>query len=186
MQETIDTLIKYGYIILFLYSLGGGMVAILAAGVLSSSGKLDLALCISLAFVANVLGSTLLFILGKYFKKDLKIFLKKHSRKFALARLKMAQYGSFLIFLQKFIYGLKTFIPMAAGLMKYNFAKFFIINALASLVWAVGFGYLGFAFGAVITKFVDTLGAYPYIMPLFLLVLVGVIYYYLSKFSKKV
>lgn len=186
MQETLDTLIKYGYIILFLYSLGGGMVAILAAGVLSASGKLDLALCISLAFVANVLGSSLLFILGKYFKKDLSTFLKKHARKFALARLKMRQYGVFLIFLQKFIYGLKTFIPMAAGLMRYNFASFFIINALASLVWAVGFGYLGFAFGELISGFVDDLGNYPFIMPLFLLALVLLLWFYLSKFSKKV
>lgn len=39
MQDMIDTLIKYGYIVLFFYSLGGGMVGILAAGVLSSQGK---------------------------------------------------------------------------------------------------------------------------------------------------
>ncbi|MDN2785340.1 DedA family protein, partial [Campylobacter coli] len=28
MQDMIDTLIKYGYIVLFFYSLGGGMVGI--------------------------------------------------------------------------------------------------------------------------------------------------------------
>ncbi|TQR33061.1 hypothetical protein DMB92_03635 [Campylobacter sp. MIT 99-7217] len=186
MQDTIDTLLRYGYVILFLYSLGGGMVAILAAGVLSASAKLDLALCISIAFVANVLGSTLLFALGKYYKKDLLPFVKKHRRKIALAHLKMRQYGDFLILIQKFIYGLKTFIPLAAGFAKFNFVRFFIINTIASLIWAVGFGYLGFAFGSVITNIVDEISNYPYLVPLFLLALILLIWFYLSKFSKKV
>ena len=79
MQEMIENLLEYGYIILFFYSLGGGMVGILAAAVLSSSGKLDLYLCIGLAFLGNVLGSTLLFIVGKYYKKELAPYLKKTS-----------------------------------------------------------------------------------------------------------
>ena len=33
MSEMLTTLSTYGYIILFLYTLGGGMVAIIAAGV---------------------------------------------------------------------------------------------------------------------------------------------------------
>ena len=85
MQDMIDTLIKYGYIVLFFYSLGGGMVGILAAGVLSSQGKMDLSFCITLAFIANTIGSTLLFILGKYYKKDIMPYFKKHRRKLALS-----------------------------------------------------------------------------------------------------
>ncbi|NDJ27898.1 hypothetical protein DMB95_07360 [Campylobacter sp. MIT 12-8780] len=185
MSETIASLLEYGYIILFVYSLGGGMVAILAAGVLSAGGHFSLSLCIVLAFVANTLGSTLLFILGKYYKKDLMPYFKKHRRKLALAQMKIKQYGVFLLLLQKFIYGLKTFIPMAAGLAKFNFLKFFIINTFASLLWAIALGYAGFAFGAVITPFMDTLGTYPYLVPLFLLVLIVLIWFYLSSFSKK-
>ncbi len=52
------------------------MVGILAAGVLSSQGKMDLSFCITLAFIANTIGSTLLFILGKYYKKTLCLILK--------------------------------------------------------------------------------------------------------------
>lgn len=185
MQDTIDTLLRYGYIFLFLYSLGGGMVGILAAGVLASQSKFDLHLCIGIAFVANTLGSTLLFILGKYYKKDFLPYFKKHRRKLALAMIKIKQYGTILLITQKFIYGLKTFIPMAAGLAKYDFVKFFIINTLASLLWAVSLGYIAFIFGYVVEEIFDKLGAYPYAAPLFLLCLVGVIWFYLSKFSKK-
>ncbi len=185
MQETIASLQNYGYVILFVYSLGGGMVAILGAGILSASGYFNLSLCIALAFVANVIGSTLLFVLGKYYKKDLMPYFRKHRRKLALAQMKIKQYGNFLIVFQKFIYGLKTFIPIAAGFARFSFARFFLINTIATAIWAVGLGYLGFAFGAFITSVVDKISTYPYIVPLFLVLLLGLIYLYLAKFSKK-
>lgn len=185
MQDMIDTLIKYGYIVLFFYSLGGGMVGILAAGILSSQGKMDLSFCIALAFIANTIGSTLLFILGKYYKKDIMPYFKKHRRKIALAMIKTKQHGIILLVTQKFIYGLKTFIPIAAGMAKYNFIKFFIINTLASLAWAIVLGFTAYTFGYVIEAIFDKLSLYPYAAPLFLLFLAGIIWLYLSKFSKK-
>ena len=185
MQDMIETLIKYGYIVLFFYSLGGGMIAILAAGVLSFQGKMDITLCIVLAFVANTLGSTLLFVLGKYYKKDLMPYLKKHRRKLALASIKIKKYGIFLLISQKFIYGLKTFIPLAAGLAKYDFSKFVIINTLASLAWAVILGFSAYTFGYIIEVIFNKFTNYPYIAPLFLLALVLAIWFYLAKFSKK-
>ncbi|MBM0636666.1 DedA family protein [Campylobacter sp. VicNov18] len=185
MQDMIDTLIKYGYIVLFFYSLGGGMVGILAAGVLSSQGKMDLSLCIILAFIGNTLGSTLLFILGKYYKKDIMPYFKKHRRKLALAMMKIKQYGTFLLIGQKFIYGLKTFIPIAAGIAKYNFTKFLALNTLASLIWAFTLGLIAYIFGHIIETIFDKISSYAYITPLFLLLLAGMIWFYLSRFSKK-
>lgn len=185
MQDMMDTLIKYGYIILFFYSLGGGMVGILAAGILSSQGKMDLSLCIALAFIANTTGSTLLFILGKYYKKDLMPYFKKHRRKLALAMMKTKQHGVILLVSQKFIYGLKTFIPIAAGMAKYDFIKFTVINTLASLMWAVILGLIAYTFGYMIEAIFNKLSLYPYTAPLFLLILAGIIWLYLTRFSKK-
>lgn len=185
MQDTINSLLEYGYILLFIYSLGGGMVGILAAGVLSSNSDFNILTCIILAFLANTIGSILLFIIGKYYKKDLRIYLKKHRRKLALAQLKIKKHGIILIFIQKFIYGLKTFIPLAAGFAKYDFTKFIIINTLASLIWAIVLGYGGFVFGSLIVSVFDELSNYSYIVPLFLLLLICIIWFYLAKFSKK-
>ena len=61
MEDTFSNLETYGYIGLFLYSLGGGFIALIGAGVLSFMGKMDLALVIPIAFVANALGDVLLF-----------------------------------------------------------------------------------------------------------------------------
>ena len=185
MQESIESLLNYGYIILFVYSLGGGMVGILAAGVLCATNHFNLSLCIIIAFIANTLGSTLLFVLGRYYKKDLMPYFAKHRRKLALARMQIKRHGSVLILFQKFIYGLKTFVPLAAGFVRFDLVKFCLVNTLASLIWASLLGYLGFAFGAALSSFVDKLSEAPYIMPLFLLFLLALIWFYLSRFSKK-
>lgn len=186
MSETISNLQTYGYILLFLYSLGGGMVGILAAGVLSSMREdFNVSVCITLAFVANTLGSTLLFVLGRYYKKDITPYFRKHRRKLALAQMKIRQHGVWLLIVQKFIYGLKTFIPIAAGFARFSLAKFLLINTAATALWAVVLGYLGFAFGDLIQNTFDKIAQYPYLVPLFLLILVGLIWLYLSKFSRK-
>ncbi|EKQ1255257.1 DedA family protein, partial [Campylobacter coli] len=41
------------------------------------------------------------------------------------------------------------------------------------------------AFGFAIEAIFNKLSSYPYIAPLFLIVLVGIIWFYLTKFSKK-
>lgn len=185
MQDMMDTLLRYGYVILFFYSLGGGMIGILCAGVLSSLGKMELSWCIALSFIANTLGSSGLYLLGKYYKKEFLPYFKNHRRKLALALLKIKQHGTVLIFSQKFIYGLKTFIPIAAGLAHFSVKKFFLINTIATLIWSLTLGFVGFAFGEVVEKLFDKFGTYGYAGPLFLVFLILILLLYLNRFSKK-
>ncbi|MDO4673744.1 DedA family protein [Campylobacter sp.] len=185
MQDMMDTLLRYGYVVLFFYSLGGGMVGILCAGVLSSLGKMELSWCIALAFIANTLGSSGLYFLGKHGKKDFLPYFKKHRRKLALALLKVKQHGTILILTQKFIYGLKTLIPLAAALAKYDLKRFLFLNALASFIWALSLGLVGFAFGGLVEKIFEKFGNYSYASFLFLGLLIALLLGYLAKFSQK-
>ena len=77
MQETIDLIVKYGYVILFLYSLGGGFVALVGAALLSYAGKMDLIASIAVAIVANFVGDLLLFYLARYQKQGMMPYLSK-------------------------------------------------------------------------------------------------------------
>lgn len=98
MEDTFSNLATYGYIGLFLYSLGGGFVAIIGAGVLSFLGEMDLSLSILIAFVANFLGDFLLFYMARYQKSMMMDGLRKHRRKLALSHVLMKKYGSWIIF----------------------------------------------------------------------------------------
>lgn len=185
MQETFELLTTYGYILLFVYSLGGGFVGLTAAGVLSHVGKLDLGVSIGVAMTANFLGDMLLFWLARYQKEEIWPYLKKHRRKFALSHLLMRRHGAKIIFFQKFIYGVKTMIPLAIGLTKYSLYKFGIYNALSSVFWALTVGFASYFAGAYIIRAYEAVLERPYLFPLIVGTILGLIYWYFSTFSKK-
>jgi len=185
MESILDSLSTYGYIILFLYSLGGGMVAIIAAGILSFGGKMDLNTSIAVAFVANALGDSLLFYMSRYNKAQMMPYLKNHKRKLALSQLLMKKYGDKIIFFQKFVYGIKTLIPIAIGMTKYPIVKFNILNAISAFIWAVGLGYASYSAGETLTKFFSYFSSYPWLAPLIVATLLGAIWYYFKVATAK-
>lgn len=185
METMLNNLALYGYIFLFIYSFGGGMVAIIAAGILSYNGKLDLTLSIFIAALGNFIGSSLLFYLAKYNKEQISPFIKKHARKFALAQLAIKKYGKAIIFVQKYIYGVKTLVPLAIGLTKYKVGKFLFLNLLASVIWALSLGFLSFYLGDFFIRLYNYSGQKAYIFPLILLAIFLGIFFYFMKFSKK-
>ena len=185
MQETIDLIVKYGYIILFLYSLGGGFVALVGASVLSYAGKMDLTISIFVAVFANFLGDMALFYLARYQKQGMMPYLSKHRRKLAYIHLLMKRYGSIILVLKKYVYGLNTLVPFAVALTSYSFVKFSFYNALGAVLWGVSIGLLGYFLGEIIIKGIDLLGEYPYLAPIFIIILFGGLWFWLNRVSKK-
>ena len=125
-----DLIRDWGYIILFLYSFGGGFLALVVAGILSYSGELDIVITLLVAGAANFLGNQFLFTIARKNKHQAKEMMQKHRRKIAMTHLMMRKYGSWVIFLQKYIYGIKTLVPLAMGLTKYDYRKFIFFNIL--------------------------------------------------------
>jgi len=184
MQDMLNNLSTYGYIVLFLYSLGGGFVALLGAGVLSFMGKMDLSLSIAVAFAANFLGDTLMFYFSRYHKREMMEYFKKHRRKLAFSHLLLKRNGSWIIVVKKFIYGLKTLVTLAIGLTKYDFWKFSAYNALGALIWAVVVGGGSYIFGGALIKAYDMIVDKPYLAPVTLIVIGGLTWFYLSAATK--
>ncbi|WP_148224961.1 DedA family protein [Nitratifractor salsuginis] len=150
MEDILHNLAIYGYIILAFYSFGGGMVALAGAGILSALGKMDITLSIAVATVANFLGDTFLFYLAQTNKKEVLKYLRKHRRKIAYTNLLMRKYGWMAVFLQKYIYGVKTLVPIVMGLSRYDFKKFVVLNFFASIVWGLVVGLGSYYFSAAV------------------------------------
>lgn len=188
MQQTLEFIENYaiwGYGILFLYSFGGGMIALLAASVLAGVGKLDLSLCIIIAAVANFLGDELLFYLAKFNKNAVLPYFKKHRRKLALAQILFKSYGGKIILAKKFIYGLKTLIPLAIGLSKYNAKKFLFLNAICAIIWAISLGLLGFFAGDFIQQISEKYGQNTSFLIIFLVAILFALWLYFEKQTKR-
>lgn len=185
MQEVMSNFEIYGYIALFFYSLGGGFIGIVVAGILSHTGELNIYISIGVAIASNFIGDNLLFYLGRYNKNEVLKYFKKHRRKLALSHAMIKKHGGKVIYIQKFLYGIKTLIPLAIGLSKYTFKDFILRNALASVLWGLAFGSAAYFAGAFLMPFVTYLYEHFYIAIVILILTSIATYYYLSMATKK-
>lgn len=157
MEEVLDFLIKYGYVILAIYSFAGGFLTLLAAGTLASIGKMDITAVIVIATVFNFLGDFFFFtyvkFLKKYFTRDYNALAKKFGRKAAYTRLLIRKKGWIGMFIQKYLYIVRTLYPIVLGMMGYSTKKFMILNLAASLLWATSLGLFSYFFSSIIIEF---------------------------------
>lgn len=170
MEELIR---DWGYIILFLYSFGGGFVALVVAGILSYSGELNIVVSMLVAGVSNFLGDQFLFTLARQNKAYAKQMMGKHKRKIALAHVMMRKYGSWVVFIQKYIYGIKTLIPLAMGLTKYDGRKFVFFNIFATTLWALVVGLSAFMLGELVYTYIEEFKTYGIVLVVTILLLVA-------------
>jgi len=180
-----SSLETWGYLAIAFFSFGGSLLIVATAGVFAYLGHINLPLALAIAAFFNFLGDNFLFFLGKYHKKDIQKYLIKHRRKIAITKLLMQKYGVLAIFIQKFIYGVKTLIPIIMALGKYDFKKFILYNFFASIFFVVTVGLLSYYSSEVIIKIFNYIKDKPYIAPLLLAVIVFVAWNYLKKVEKK-
>jgi membrane protein DedA with SNARE-associated domain len=176
-----DLIRDWGYIVLFLYSLGGGFIALAIAGVLSFTGDLSIEITIIVAFIANFVGDQVLFLLARNKNIFAKEMLNKHRRKIALATVMMRKQGDLSIFLQKYIYGIKTLIPIVIGLSKYSSSRFLVFNFFAAIIWALIVGVSSYMMGEVVIRVFEEFKYYS--IPIVVIILGGV--YYMFKRVEK-
>ena len=180
-----SSLETWGYLAVAFFSFGGSLFIVAAAGVFSYMGHMDLTTALIVAAVANFMGDNFLFYLGKYQKKEIQPYFAKHKRKLALATLIMRKYGVLAIFIQKFIYGAKTIVPLSMALAKYDFKKFVFFNIFASVLFVMVIGLSAYFASESIIAFFNVIKEKPWIAPVVLLSIVGVIWFGMEKMTKK-
>jgi membrane protein DedA with SNARE-associated domain len=171
-----DLIRDWGYIILFLYSFGGGFLALAVAGVLSYSGDLNIYISLIVAGSANFIGDQFLFFLARNNKAYAKQMMGKHQRKIALSHLMMRKYGSIVIFLQKYVYGIKTLIPLAMGLTKYDARKFTFFNILATIIWTLIVGIASYMLGELVYTYTEQFKTFGIAFIVIILILVSYLF----------
>ena len=132
----LELLQEYGYAILFVWSILEGEMGLLMAGIMSHTGDMNLPFSIFVAGLGGFAGDQIYFYIGRFNKGFIQRKLHSQRRKFAIAHLLLKKYGWPIIFVQRYLYGLRTVIPMSIGITKYSARKFALINLLSAWVWA--------------------------------------------------
>ena len=176
-QFLLDALIHYGYIILFIWSIMEGELGLIMAGTMVHTGHMSMPVAIFVAGLGGFTGDQIYFWIGRYNKKWIQNYLHKHRRKFALAHLLLTKYGWPVIFVQRYLYGLRTVIPISIGLTRYSAKKFAIINFFSAQIWAAITIVLAYIFGEQILQLLEYIKHHWYFaLPVAALFLGGISY----------
>ena len=137
MEELfIGWLKEYGYIVLFFWSIIEGEMGLVMAGTLTHTGNMNFAMSIVVAGLGGFTGDQIYFHIGRFNKRFIQNQLHNQRRKVAISYLLLRKYGWLIIFMQRYMYGLRTIIPMSIGITNYSAMKFALINLVSAWIWA--------------------------------------------------
>jgi membrane protein DedA with SNARE-associated domain/rhodanese-related sulfurtransferase len=157
MNETVEFLVKHGYVVLFAAVLAeqSGLPLpsapfLLAAGALAGLGRLNLIEALTLAILASLIGDSLWFYLGRRRGSSILRFLCKIAlepdscvRQTGAA---YSRYGPDSLLFAKFVPGLSTVAPPMAGMYKLAPWKFALRDAAGATLWAGAYLAVGWWF----------------------------------------
>ncbi len=186
LEERFIYLLKaYGYVILFIWSIMEGETGLVMAGIMCHTGDMTLPTAIAVAALGGFVGDQIYFYIGRFNKKYIKKQLISQRRKFALAHLLLKKYGWPIIFVQRYLYGLRTVIPMAIGLTRYSARKFALINFVSAIFWAAATIIPAYIFGEELLKIIHWAKEHWYIALPMALIIASSIYYYFHRATQK-
>ena len=181
-EENLISLLKeYGYFILFIWSIFEGETGLVMAGILSHTGDMNLYLSILVAAMGGFIGDQIYFYLGKLNKKWILKEFKQHRSKVAKAKILLNRYGGWVIFFQRFIYGMRTIIPMTIGVSGYSPKKYAIINLISAFIWASLTIIPSYYFGEELLSALKWLKEHFYISIIFVAMIFFILFYINKK-----
>ncbi len=138
---------SWAYLIIFVWCIAEGELALILGGIMAHEGHVNLALIIFVAGLGGFVGDQIYFYIGRYNKRYIQKKLRSQRRKFAVAHLLLKRFGWPIIFIQRYMYGFRTVIPMSIGITRYSSKKFAFINLISAWVWAAITILLAWFFG---------------------------------------
>jgi membrane protein DedA with SNARE-associated domain len=184
-DKLIYLLEKQGYVILFAWSILEGELGLLMAGIMSHDGTMNLYMAIFIGGLGGFVGDQIYFYIGRFNKNYVLKKLKTQRRKFALANLLLKKYGWPIIFAQRYMYGLRTIIPISIGLTRYSSKTFAFINFISAMVWATITIVPAYIFGKELLQLLELIKQYWYIALIAIIFAVLIIIYFVFKKTAK-
>ena len=121
--------------------------SVITAGVVASAGDLSLPLVVAAAASGAFLGDNTAYLVGRRFgNRAQKRFFsgQKARRRIEWAERQLTERGGELIFVARFIPGGRTAVTLSAGMVRFQWRRFALVDAAAALGWALYASLLGY------------------------------------------
>lgn len=184
-EKFVYLLRKYGYIILFAWGMLEGEAGLIMAGLLSHTGDMNLYIAIFVAGLGGFAGDQVYFYIGRFNKAYVYKKFRGQRRKFAFAHLLLKKHGWPIIFMQRYMYGMRTIIPISIGLTRYDARMFAFINLISAWCWAAFTIVPVWYFGNEIIIVLEWTKRHWYFAIPIVIILGGSIIFYFNKATQK-
>jgi membrane protein DedA with SNARE-associated domain len=181
----LEWLKEYGYIVLFAWSILEGELGLIMAGIMSHTGDMLLPIALIVGAFGGFIGDQIYFYIGRFNKTYIHTKLRSQRRKFAIAHVLLKKYGWPIIFFQRYMYGMRTVIPMAIGLTKYSGRQFALINVISALFWAALSIIPAYYYGAEILVVLRWIKAHWYFAIPIIGIVASLIIFTINRLEKK-
>ncbi len=159
--ETLSELIaSYGYLAILIGTFLEGETILILAGFAAHMGILELSWVIVYAFAGSFSGDQLYFYIGRRYGP--RIIAKRLSWQENAEKVykHLHRHQNLLILSFRFFYGLRNVTPFAVGAAHVSRLRFFLLNMIGAIVWAVVFAYAGYLFGEAFRLFLSDFKRY--------------------------
>jgi membrane protein DedA with SNARE-associated domain len=177
---------KYGYIGIFIGTFFEGETTVLLGGIFSRLEYMDLNRVILWAFLGTFVGDCTFFGLGRFYGRNI---IERHEflrSKIPLANRIIRKHGKFIIFVIRFLVGIRAVILILLGCTDIRLSRFMVFNAVNSILWSILVTLVGYLFGNVVYVFVNDMNRYQnYIIPITLVVVMVLILIYRRIMQEK-
>ncbi len=137
---------------------------------------------VAFGVLGDLVGASIAYAIGYYGRIEL---IERHGNKLHISprRLEIARgwfdrWGSPVIFISRFIPGLRAVFPYAAGVSQMPYSRFLPFAALGTILWILGLALLGRAVGSSWQSWRHNLDYVDYVA---LVVLVALIAYFIIR-----
>jgi len=152
LQELIET---YGYLAILVITFIEGETIVILAGVAAHLGYLELPWVVAWAVAGSFAGDQLWYYIGRHWGP--KIIAKRLSWQEGAQKVykHLHKHQYWLILTFRFYYGLRNVTPFVVGSAHIPRLRFFTLNLIGAIVWAIVFSYAGYLFGHAFKLFID-------------------------------
>jgi len=180
---------KYGYIGVFIGTFLEGETTVLLGGIFSRLGYMNIFMVMFYAFAGTLAGDCTFFSIGRYFGKNIIDRFEFIRSKVPLANKVIKHYGNFIIFIIRFLVGIRAVVLVLLGCTNMKVGRFLVFSVLNSVCWSILVGLIGYLFGKVVLVFVDDIKKYEtVIVPVvlgFVLLFILIYRYIVNKKEKE-
>ena len=183
--ELVDRFNYLGpFVVLLLCGLGLPLpeeVTLIASGLLLYQGKVDFVAISIVCGAAILLGDSVPYFLGRRFgpKAVENRWVSKvlHPERFAIVEDKFKRHGSWVVFMCRFLPGIRIPAYFTAGTLRMGYPRFLILDGLGVLISVPTSIYIAMLFGGQVEKLEQQMENFHLILTFLLVAILGVVFF---------